>query len=80
MSNTTNCESCGAEIIFVASATTNKLMPLDAKPEKRIILVDLVGVLVGGLEPRGARARVVDTYISHFATCEFADQHRRTDK
>lgn len=44
-------------------------MPIDVEPEKRIVLEnDASG------QPLG---RVVDTYVSHFATCPNADQHRQ---
>jgi hypothetical protein len=41
-------------------------MPLDAKPEKRVV-VDGHHV-----------ARVVDTFTPHFSTCPNAAQHRKT--
>jgi hypothetical protein len=41
-------------------------MPLDANPEQRVIL----GAATG-------RARVVNTYTSHFATCPHANEHRK---
>jgi len=40
-------------------------MPLDAKPEKRIVIEDMV-------------ARVKDVFTSHFVTCPDAKQHRKT--
>ena len=67
---TSNCRSCGAEIVWAVTAT-GKRMPLDAKPEKRVVL-----------EPRdvfGEIAEVKDTFVSHFATCPDADQHRRRE-
>ena len=68
------CSSCGADLIFVKSVTTGKPMPLDAKPMKRIVLVDLVG----GLDHKdGSCGRVVDTYLSHFVSCPDAVQHRK---
>ena len=64
------CRSCGAEVLFVPSAKSGKPMILDAKPEKRIVLV------VGGHENLIAQpetaiymARVVNTYTDHHATC-----------
>ena len=45
-------------------------MPLDAKPEKRVIVV-------GRDETGDELAAVVDTYVSHFVTCPEAKQHRR---
>lgn len=59
------CRSCQAPIIWCTSAS-GRPMPLDAKPEKRVVVDDhQVG-------------RVVDAYVSHFSTCEFAAQHRKS--
>jgi hypothetical protein len=57
------CSSCGAEVIWVTMAKTGKQNPVDAVPEKRIVL-------------GGDGAAVVDTYVSHFATCPNAAKHR----
>lgn len=58
------CKSCGAPIVWVKSAN-GKVMPLDGKPEKRVIVTD---------EGIGC---VVDTYTSHFSTCPNAAEHRK---
>jgi hypothetical protein len=58
-----NCKSCGAAIFWVESAN-GKRMPLDAAPEKRIVIDGGIG-------------RVVDTYTSHFSTCPNAAEHRK---
>lgn len=58
------CKSCNAEIVWVHSSKTGTAQPLDAKPEKRIII-------------RGGTAYVVDTYMAHHVTCPYADQHRK---
>lgn len=62
-----HCKSCGAEITWATTATGAR-MPLDARPQKRVVL-----------EPghRGPLARVVDTYAPHHATCPHAAKHRR---
>jgi arginine repressor len=66
------CRSCGAEVIFVPSAKTGKPMILDAKPEKRVVLVRsndqqvIYRATPGSADPA---ARVIDTYIDHHATC-----------
>jgi hypothetical protein len=64
------CRSCGAPIIF-AQTDGGKTIPVDAAPQKRVVLrpVDLPN------EP--PVAQVVDTYVSHFATCPNAAQHRK---
>lgn len=62
-----NCKGCGAEIRWVISEN-GKRMPLDAKPEKRfVILVDSYHEVV----------RLEDTYVSHFATCPKAKEFRK---
>lgn len=66
----TKCKSCGAEIIWTTSPK-GKAMPLDAKPEKRILLRERID----GHEPT---AIICDTYVSHFATCPNAASHRST--
>lgn len=66
----TTCRSCPAEVIFVPSAKSGARMILDAKPEKRVILLE-----------RGAPlpkvAQVVDAYTDHHATCPRAGDWRR---
>lgn len=59
------CRSCGAPIVWTKT-TNGKRMPLDAKPELRMVLDVTTGV-----------ANVVDAYTSHFATCPDAADHRR---
>lgn len=61
------CRSCGAAIVWAVTAA-GKRMPLDAKPERRL-------VREGRQEP--PLVVVTDTYTSHFATCPNADQHRK---
>lgn len=51
------CRSCGAEIRWVLTHATGARMPLDYKPESRLVI------------GRSGRAHVVETYTSHFATC-----------
>ncbi len=61
------CKSCGAPIVW-GKTFAGKSVPLDP-PEKRYIkLTD--GVAFG-------RLRMVETWLSHFATCPNAGQHRR---
>lgn len=65
------CSGCGAEILW-AKTTHDKPIPLDARSEKRFVLV------VGEREVTIARA--ADTYVSHFATCPMADTFRKPKK
>jgi hypothetical protein len=78
------CTSCKAAILWVRSASSGKAMPLDAKPEKRVVLGSAIttlspndGLVVGAQHPGTALvAKVVDVYTSHFATCPSAAAHR----
>jgi len=72
-SDVTNCRSCNAKIMMLKTAT-GKFMPVDAVP-----------VPHGNLEVHNGECRVIrktevyegDRYISHFATCVNAKQHRK---
>ena len=59
------CSSCGAAILWVETPN-GKMMPLDEKPEKRVV----IGAKTG-------RAHVLDTYTPHWVTCPHADDHRQ---
>lgn len=63
------CSSCGADILWIKTMT-GKAMPLNAKPEKRVVLLtnDVTGL---------QRGDVRDTYVSHFASCPQADAFRK---
>lgn len=61
------CRSCGRQIIWCAT-DGDKRMPLDAEFEMRFVLDALADPMVG---------RLRRTYVSHFATCPQADEHRR---
>lgn len=63
------CSSCGAEIIWTVTAA-GKRMPVDAKPEKR------VAIRPNDSDPLTPLSRVVDVFVSHFATCPNAARHR----
>ena len=77
------CRSCGAEILWVRTERGNK-MPLDAKPvpgdgRNLFVLRDRnspegpLAIAAWGLNPYED-----PHYVSHFATCPNAAQHRRT--
>lgn len=72
---TSECKSCGAEIIWVRMDESGKAMPIDAIPEKRVVLLDRT---FGAQDPTPV-AKMETTYISHFATCPNADKHRKPD-
>lgn len=78
MSEKGNCRTCKAPILWVRSATTGSLMPLDAEPveDGNIWLVDGMahvhhGSLFEEMLPEGPR------YKSHFATCLSPELHRK---
>jgi hypothetical protein len=66
------CKSCGAEVLWVLTAAGKK-MPLSVASQERRFVFD-ADATVSDKEPR---FKLVETYISHFADCPFADQHRR---
>jgi hypothetical protein len=53
------CRVCGANILWVVTAS-NQAIPVNAKPDKRFILVRK-----GGYH----EARVIDSYVIHYVTC-----------
>lgn len=63
------CKSCGAAIEWIPlrNATTKQVKshPVDAKPAMRIVMDD------------GGVGNVRPSYVSHFATCPNAAQHRK---
>jgi hypothetical protein len=84
---------CGAEVIFVQSATSDKKMILDTKPEKRVVLMvkrsttdPAASLLVLSSDQPGNPsdfARVADVYTDHHATCtafELYQQRQRAAK
>ena len=58
------CKGCGAKIVWIKTEN-GKLTPIDAKPEKRYVSIDYSW-------------KVMDTHISHFATCPEADHFRKS--
>ena len=76
----TKCRSCGEEIIWI-KMTSGKAMPCDVKPipyresfSGGMKLVTPAGDVISG-NYDGTSDNFA--YISHFATCPNADQHRR---
>jgi hypothetical protein len=62
---TSKCKSCGAEIVWVKTAS-GALMPVDAKPKSMVIVTE--AYMTG---------QVVMAHTSHFATCPNANSHRK---
>jgi hypothetical protein len=78
----TACRSCGAAIVW-AVTTNNRRMPVDANPVPDGNLT--LAYPSPGAAPIAVHADpgalLIDNpprYVSHFATCEFADQHRKS--
>ncbi len=57
------CAACGAKLVWCKSPK-GKPMPLDAAPEKRIVVDNGIG-------------RICDTWKNHLASCKDADIWRR---
>ncbi len=57
------CKGCGAPIVWGVTEAGNKV-PLDPS-ERRYVEID------------EGRLRIVDTWVSHFATCPKSDDFRR---
>lgn len=77
------CRSCGAEIMWIKTVN-GKNMPVDAEPvyfhqdpSGAEIFVTKGGAVVRGITAKPGENDVSTGYNSHFATCPFADQHRR---
>lgn len=72
------CRSCGAPVKWVLTRK-GKRMPVDAEPVEggNIMLereTDSSGTPLAAYVPSDPG---VLRYVSHFATCEFADRHRK---
>lgn len=61
----TSCKLCGAQILFV-DTVNGKAIPLDAKGERRVVLVTRA---LGPGEPDHTVAKVEETFTPHQATC-----------
>ncbi len=73
------CRGCGAEILWGLTAKGARI-PLDPKPEKRVVLApvferDDLGFVKAVIHDE--RAQVVDTFTPHHATCPEAERFRR---
>lgn len=71
-----HCKSCGAPITWAISAK-GKAIPIDPSPVKSGNLVLIVEDPRNAPTARYARDEEGPRYVSHFATCAQADEHRR---
>lgn len=81
------CKSCKAPIRWVLM-DSGKRNPLDPEPSAKGNVVldgeshlgETRGVVLTGDELEHARAQRQALYLSHFATCPYADIHRNKEK
>lgn len=82
------CKSCGAPIVWIKMYGSGKKMPVNEEPAlvlmsggtDKFVRADgvvITGCLVGEAYDDYPDDNVVEAYVSHFATCPQADQHRR---
>lgn len=81
------CSSCQREIEWTVVAKSGKRMPIDPVPRDDGNLVKLDArdeetgaALVEYVMAGGGLFEDRDLYVSHFATCEHADRHRKRGK
>lgn len=76
------CRSCDAEVRWVKTAA-GKWMPLDVEPSAdgnvQLCMVggEEVATVLGAGDRAAAQLEQIPLYVSHFATCPFAAQHRK---
>lgn len=81
------CRSCKAPVRWIRMVATGRPNPLNPDPDYAHGNVHIMGADAGEHEGKGivvtghaleeARAARKPLYLSHFATCEFAKEHRR---
>lgn len=82
MSGSAKCNSCGRPIIWAVSQR-NKNIPWDAEPNAQrgthVLVPDMHNGKVSFTSRQPRRGDPVGTklYVCHFATCPYADKHRR---
>jgi len=70
------CRSCGAPILW-ALTENGKRIPLDAAPAERPTGLFRLVEKIGERTPVAVSVSGEAVYLSHFATCPYADQHRK---
>lgn len=72
------CKTCKAPIVWAITGT-GRLMPVDAEPDPNgNLLLHTAGSIHAIVVPPGARSNFAgELHKAHFATCPYADQHRR---
>lgn len=69
------CKSCGATMTW-AKTTAGRIIPMDALPTPEGTWYYASAGMVRFV-PLEGRTAGLELYTSHFATCPFADKHRR---
>lgn len=80
MPDADKCRSCSAEILWVNSASTGNVMPIDAAPVEGGNIAIVAGkavVLRGDLFEESLCG---PRYQSHFVSCPNAQKHRKPKK
>lgn len=80
-----SCRSCGEPIIWTITEK-GKRMPVDAEPVDvsagamlfRLVERSMDDEVLAQFVPAQFHAREPELFVSHFATCPHASQHRRT--
>lgn len=68
------CKSCGAQFDWYRNADSGKFMPIEPGPrEDGNVRIDVVRNVAIVVEPGSHKP----LYVSHFATCSGAKEHRR---
>lgn len=66
------CTGCGAPVIWTITEKNRKRMPVDAKPQKRVVF------LRDPKDPATPISRVVSTFTPHWASCPMAERFRKS--
>lgn len=74
------CRSCQAPIVWARSQSTGKWMPIDDEsvPDGNIRLDGDEFQVLAGVRLESARTSGEHLHVSHFVTCPYSRQHRRT--
>lgn len=75
------CTSCKAPVRWVVMVANGRPNPLNVEPDREKgnvqITEDGKGIVAVGGVLHTLRAAREPLYVSHFATCKYADTHRR---
>lgn len=72
-----HCKTCGASILWVVVGPSKKTTPINAQPDPERGNIRLTDKLAYYMSEEERLAYQGPRYLSHFATCPQATQHRR---